>query len=100
MAYNNNKAGGPRKGRKKVCVFCVDRLSQSTIRMFLSSEDLFLRGQRFFLAELQEHVQSIRESLQQLSREQDTLHFFRMFRINYANHPAYLCVQGIFLYYY
>lgn len=27
MAYNN-RAGGPRKGRKKVCVFCVERVEE------------------------------------------------------------------------
>ncbi len=26
MAYN--KAGGPRKGRRKVCVFCVDKVEE------------------------------------------------------------------------
>lgn len=26
MAYN--KAGGPRKGRKKVCVFCVEKVEE------------------------------------------------------------------------
>ena len=26
MAYN--RAGGPRKGRKKVCVFCVEKVEQ------------------------------------------------------------------------
>ena len=41
MAYN--RAGGPRKGRKKVCVFCVEKMLQD-------SRDLYLKDQRFFLA--------------------------------------------------
>lgn len=28
MAYNNNRANGPRKGRKKVCVFCVEKVEE------------------------------------------------------------------------
>ncbi len=28
MAYNNNKAVGQRKGRKKVCVFCVEKVDK------------------------------------------------------------------------
>ena len=30
MAYN--RAGGPRKGRKKVCVFCVEKVKAETDR--------------------------------------------------------------------
>ena len=42
MAYN--RAGGPRKGRKKVCVFCVEKVDEIDLR------DLYLKDQRFFLA--------------------------------------------------
>ena len=28
MAYNNNRANGPHKGRKKVCVFCVEKVEE------------------------------------------------------------------------
>ncbi|MBO5494247.1 MAG: 30S ribosomal protein S18 [Eubacterium sp.] len=48
MAYNNNKAGGPRKGRKKVCVFCVDKVESidykdvSKLRRFVSERSKIL----------------------------------------------------------
>ncbi len=48
MAYNNNKAGGPRKGRKKVCVFCVDKVESidykdvSQLRRFVSERSKIL----------------------------------------------------------
>lgn len=28
MAYNNNRPNGPHKGRKKVCVFCVEKVEE------------------------------------------------------------------------
>lgn len=47
MAYN--RAGGPRKGRKKVCVFCVEKLMKSTTKMLQDLRDLYQKDQRFFL---------------------------------------------------
>lgn len=48
MAYNNNKAGGPRKGRKKVCVFCVEKVNEidykdvTKLRRFVSERSKIL----------------------------------------------------------
>ena len=35
MAYN--RAGGPRKGRKKVCVFCVEKVDEIDYKDVTSS---------------------------------------------------------------
>ena len=45
MAYN--RAGGPRKGRKKVCVFCVEKVDEIDYKDV--ARDLYQKDQRFFL---------------------------------------------------
>lgn len=47
MAYIK---GGARKGRKKVCQFCVEKAKALTTRMFLSLTDIHLKELKFFLA--------------------------------------------------
>ena len=61
MAYN--RAGGPRKGRKKVCVFCVEKVDEidykdvTRLKRFVSITRILLvfvvicqKEERFFLA--------------------------------------------------
>ena len=71
MPYNKEEGRGtqmkrrPMRRRKKVCVYCVDK------NAVIDYKDISLKEVKFFLEELQATVLSIRESLQQLSRELD-----------------------------
>ena len=62
--------------RKKVCVFCAD---STNVIDYKDANKL----KRFFLEELQVHVQNIREHLQLQLREQDRLQSYLTHLINY-----------------
>ena len=70
MAYNRGerpdspmkRRGGRR--RKKVCVFCGKENNEIDYKDVAKLKSTFLKEEKFFLEELQETVQNIREPLQ------------------------------------